>query len=264
MNQRSILIRRLLLCVQIPALFLFFLASVGFAYFSISRYWNPAPIVSIGPTCLDDRIYRGAQIGWCLDTWTYSGGLGFVYKSFPNWETWKEPENREKWPKLLNFGGCGVPFLPEEPPYLFDFAQGFRWRREVPEIEYSDWRPYREMNESTEPLDPYDLKHLYSSNVYWLPASYRYTTETLVRLPGWIVFAALAIWPVIAIARLVRNRRRNRRLRLRGRCVRCGYDLTGNVSGFCTECGTPIEHFSDSTPFADSLEAPHRPTGRPS
>ena len=26
----------------------------------------------------------------------------------------------------------------------------------------------------------------------------------------------------------------------RGRCVTCGYDLTGNVSGVCPECGTAI------------------------
>jgi hypothetical protein len=26
-----------------------------------------------------------------------------------------------------------------------------------------------------------------------------------------------------------------------GLCVRCGYDLTGNTSGVCPECGTPIE-----------------------
>jgi len=25
-----------------------------------------------------------------------------------------------------------------------------------------------------------------------------------------------------------------------GRCVKCGYDLTGNVSGICPECGTPV------------------------
>lgn len=32
-----------------------------------------------------------------------------------------------------------------------------------------------------------------------------------------------------------------RRLRIRkGLCVRCGYDLTGNVSGICPECGEPI------------------------
>jgi undecaprenyl pyrophosphate phosphatase UppP len=25
-----------------------------------------------------------------------------------------------------------------------------------------------------------------------------------------------------------------------GRCQKCGYDLTGNVSGRCPECGTPV------------------------
>jgi hypothetical protein len=25
-----------------------------------------------------------------------------------------------------------------------------------------------------------------------------------------------------------------------GLCVRCGYELTGNVSGICPECGTPV------------------------
>jgi hypothetical protein len=27
-----------------------------------------------------------------------------------------------------------------------------------------------------------------------------------------------------------------------GYCRECGYDLTGNVSGVCPECGTPIHH----------------------
>ena len=27
----------------------------------------------------------------------------------------------------------------------------------------------------------------------------------------------------------------------RGHCPHCGYDLTGNVSGICTECGTAIK-----------------------
>ena len=25
-----------------------------------------------------------------------------------------------------------------------------------------------------------------------------------------------------------------------GRCQKCGYDLTGNVSGRCAECGMPV------------------------
>lgn len=34
------------------------------------------------------------------------------------------------------------------------------------------------------------------------------------------------------------------------RCRKCGYDLTGNQSGLCPECGTPIEGASDFVPVA--------------
>lgn len=37
-------------------------------------------------------------------------------------------------------------------------------------------------------------------------------------------------------------RRRRRLLRERGLCLDCGYDLTGNVSGVCPECGTEVKH----------------------
>jgi hypothetical protein len=30
-------------------------------------------------------------------------------------------------------------------------------------------------------------------------------------------------------------------------CQTCGYDLTGNVSGICPECGTPIERRAEGT-----------------
>jgi hypothetical protein len=32
------------------------------------------------------------------------------------------------------------------------------------------------------------------------------------------------------------------------RCVRCGYNLTGNVSGICPECGTPVDLIPSSPP----------------
>lgn len=43
---------------------------------------------------------------------------------------------------------------------------------------------------------------------------------------------ALALW-IIPWARGSSRRPRNG-------CTRCGYDLTGNVSGVCPECGTPV------------------------
>ncbi len=37
-----------------------------------------------------------------------------------------------------------------------------------------------------------------------------------------------------------RRERRRERMRAAGRCGTCGYSLTGNVSGTCPECGTPV------------------------
>ena len=54
--------------------------------------------------------------------------------------------------------------------------------------------------------------------------------------------AALGVAGVVAY--VVSERRDARRLRrvLRGRCESCDYDLTGNVSGVCPECGVPCLH----------------------
>ena len=59
-----------------------------------------------------------------------------------------------------------------------------------------------------------------------------------VHLPGWVPALAFAAYPVFAFIRGPLRRWRRRR---RGLCVNCAYDLTGNVSGVCSECGTKIE-----------------------
>lgn len=53
-------------------------------------------------------------------------------------------------------------------------------------------------------------------------------------------YAGLSPVPCGALALLLigGNKRRNRLLR--GQCHVCKYNLTGNVSGICPECGTPI------------------------
>ena len=60
-----------------------------------------------------------------------------------------------------------------------------------------------------------------------------------------------AFWPGVAcivaasgtIYVLRRPGRIRRERRARGQCVRCGYNMTGNVSGVCPECGRPAETF---------------------
>jgi hypothetical protein len=52
-------------------------------------------------------------------------------------------------------------------------------------------------------------------------------------VPLWLLFALLAI-PTLLLWRCDR-----RRIPLHC-CHKCGYDLTGNVTGRCPECGTPV------------------------
>jgi hypothetical protein len=61
----------------------------------------------------------------------------------------------------------------------------------------------------------------------WVPGRF-------VLLLGYGSSLLLAAWPVLAF---ICGPLRRRRRRKKGLCVRCGYNLTGNVSGTCPECG---------------------------
>lgn len=55
--------------------------------------------------------------------------------------------------------------------------------------------------------------------------------------PVWIPLASFAAYPTFAFVRGPLRRWRRRR---KDSCVRCGYDLQGNESGVCPECGTEV------------------------
>lgn len=66
--------------------------------------------------------------------------------------------------------------------------------------------------------------------------------ETLLYLGGGMIsFAPFfgTYWAYVYVAR------HNRRVPFYY-CKACGYNLTGNVSGFCTECGRPIPNHTES------------------
>ncbi|MDB5295282.1 MAG: hypothetical protein JWO31_1265 [Phycisphaerales bacterium] len=52
---------------------------------------------------------------------------------------------------------------------------------------------------------------------------------------GWLLWVVAAAWRREQSKRLGADRRRL------GRCAGCGYDLTGNASGACPECGRAAE-----------------------
>jgi hypothetical protein len=56
-------------------------------------------------------------------------------------------------------------------------------------------------------------------------------------VPHWSAMLAAAALPLARAPAACAALRRRRRT-AGGRCPRCGYDLTGNISGVCPECGT--------------------------
>ena len=59
-------------------------------------------------------------------------------------------------------------------------------------------------------------------------------------LPIWLIAVGFLMLPMLHMALWLRERVRVGRHRRRGRCLSCGYDLTGNTTGVCPECGTPV------------------------
>ena len=65
------------------------------------------------------------------------------------------------------------------------------------------------------------------------PVLWPIRVPSAIWIPLWMPFLALGVPSFIVW-------RRTRRPRA-GHCVNCGYDLTGNTSGVCPECGTEVE-----------------------
>ena len=63
-------------------------------------------------------------------------------------------------------------------------------------------------------------------------------------VPAWFLFILVASYPALVFIRSIGWRRRYRKKH--GRCVQCGYNLEGNVSGVCPECGTEYPKASNA------------------
>jgi hypothetical protein len=81
--------------------------------------------------------------------------------------------------------------------------------------------------------DPYIRSYWWSLDTLNTPGFFR---RWFVTLRLWPLAGLAAVLPIVQALMI----RRRRQLRYLGCCKRCGYSLTGNVSGVCPECGTVI------------------------
>jgi len=73
-------------------------------------------------------------------------------------------------------------------------------------------------------------------NLRWDRDGVGKTIHLNVIAPYWMILVPLTVLPTIRGVRRIRWRRR----RVAGLCRQCGYNLTGNTSGVCPECGSPM------------------------
>ena len=84
------------------------------------------------------------------------------------------------------------------------------------------------------------------------PAASAKVDQWQLGLPYWLAAVAFAVLPVRWLGVGAHQWRRRRK----GWCVPCGYDLSGNVSGVCPECGTPAGAATLSRPVERPFPAP--------
>jgi hypothetical protein len=74
---------------------------------------------------------------------------------------------------------------------------------------------------------------------YYRDYGYKGTIHQLIEIPMWQPIILFMAYPTVAFIQGPFRRIRRRR---KGLCQKCGYNLTGNVTGVCSECGERILH----------------------
>lgn len=86
-------------------------------------------------------------------------------------------------------------------------------------------------------LPTYDLMRVSTAGMWFPPIQ---LDDPYYTLPYWLfLLVTVPAWVVL------QHRALRRRVR-EGACLACGYDVTGNVSGVCSECGGQTRSFQES------------------
>ncbi len=80
--------------------------------------------------------------------------------------------------------------------------------------------------------------------------------RTLHRVNCFFASSVLALFVLFCTGLRHVLRLRNRAASRQGLCVRCGYDLTGNTSSRCPECGTAVGEVESAKPASQSEPRP--------
>jgi hypothetical protein len=73
----------------------------------------------------------------------------------------------------------------------------------------------------------------------WVGGTFGLSSCTDISAPYWFAVITSGVLPASWAIGKLRKNERNRRART-GLCVACGYNLDGNISGVCPECGTAV------------------------
>jgi hypothetical protein len=151
--------------------------------------------------------------GWCL---VRLGVVGGIIRTFAGGPRIPNPHESIK----IGGGGFSVTYIPLS--LREDFARQHTSEKDRPE----ELPPFYFESHFADAGGPYFWM--------WLPSFYTVGTfQRTINVPCWIPFVLLAVPTALLWYRA-------RRPIPPGHCQKCGYDLTGNVSGRCPECGTPV------------------------
>lgn len=176
------------------------------------------------------RIITALSLFLCAGTialWILSDGAPFQWE----WTATDGPEDAA-WSRGQLCAGEGrigyVAWIPESKALM-------RYRK-----------PYHRFHRMTPDAFSYDHMSLFdpSNGVWWRGVEYIRSTDQFTHitlrkiwLPFWLIVVGLFMLPLLRVTVWLRQSLRASHRRRQGRCISCGYNLAGNTSGTCPECG---------------------------